>query len=35
MKNGGVKKLSIKYAIELYGLDPKPEDLTINRLKIF
>jgi len=28
----GVKKLSLKKAIELYELDPKPEDLTMDRL---
>jgi len=31
----GVKKLSLKKAIKLYKLDPKPEDLTVSRLKIF
>jgi len=31
----GVKKLSIKSAFKLYELDPKPEDLTMSRLKIF
>lgn len=27
-------KVSLKNTLELYGLDPKPEDLTVSRLNI-
>jgi hypothetical protein len=30
----GVAKASVKSAIELHGLDPKPGDLAMGRLKV-
>jgi hypothetical protein len=31
---GGAAKASLKRAIELHGLDPKPGDLAMGRLKV-
>jgi hypothetical protein len=31
---GGVAKASLKWALEFVGLDPKPGDLAMDRLKV-
>ena len=32
-ENGAVAKASLKWAIKLLGVDPKPGDLSMSRLK--